>query len=344
MQIIRGSFDVVTTTEALGWAHVSERGEPALVQAVLNQEVIGEALADIHRPDLAAAGLGDGNAGYAIKFYRPIDEAYLPFIVVKADGGDAELPRAPSLGFKEFFAATFAAAPHAGRPRSFAGALWTDRTDAGALLQGKLRAGMVADSAVPAIERLIQDGIALLPLGGAPDRQAWRAGLTAQAGAFVDEAGNLALLRAVLEDNPMLVMAEWVEYDEPQFVQPSTRNPSPAPAEALELIITFSAGVSLDVVRESHRLPEFTPSGRSRWVAPVAEAAAAGAGNLLDRYPLSSGFAALLGAGTIHRLRVVPGALALRLLVLPVRGRTLEIDASGTGQNETRADGALVLV
>ncbi len=32
--------------------------EPVLVQAVLNQEIIGEALAENHRPDLAAAGFG----------------------------------------------------------------------------------------------------------------------------------------------------------------------------------------------------------------------------------------------------------------------------------------------
>ena len=160
--MIRGSFDKVTTTEAMGWAFAPGRAESVLVQAVLNQEILGEALADRHHPDLAAAGFGNGNAGFAIKFFRTIDAQYLPFISVKLNGGDAELPRAPLMGFKDFFTSLNRAKPYSGRHRSLIGGLWTDRTDATALLQGKLRTGALSPKAAPIIEKLVYYGLAAI--------------------------------------------------------------------------------------------------------------------------------------------------------------------------------------
>jgi len=344
--MIRGSFDVVTTAEALGWAYAPGQMEPVLVQAVLNQEVVGEALADIHRPDLAAAGVGDGNAGFAIRFFRAIDPLYLPFISVKVEGGDAELPRSPLAGFKEFFNAVHVAFPAAGRHRSLSGGLWTDRTDAASLLQGKTRIGTVPPSAAPVVEQLIHNGAAVVDLAAAPELSTWRSNLAACTGSLLDEPAMLALLRSVLEDNPMAVKADWLEYGETDFTQPTSRNPSPAPGECVELVIAFGEGVTLDVIRGSHKLPEFTLNGKSRWTTPSAGNAASAAGpmGLLDSLQAATDAVTLVGPGTIYRIRCELGTPALRLVILPARGRTVEVDASSVIKDEARRSGAMVLI
>jgi hypothetical protein len=68
--MVRGSVDEVMSTEVRGGAFSPGRKEPVLLQAVLNHEILGEASANIHRADLAAAGVGDGNSGYNIKLFR----------------------------------------------------------------------------------------------------------------------------------------------------------------------------------------------------------------------------------------------------------------------------------
>src|ERR1700761_1909947 len=74
---VRGSLDVVSTTGVLGWAYAAEDRAKLIVQALLNNAVIGESVANVHRADLAAVGMGDGNCGYKIDFYQEIDERYL---------------------------------------------------------------------------------------------------------------------------------------------------------------------------------------------------------------------------------------------------------------------------
>ncbi len=343
--MLRGSFDMVNTSEALGWAYAPGQREPVFVQAVLNQEVLGEAWADIYRPDLAAAGVGDGNAGFAIRFFRPIDPLYLPFISVKVDGGDAELPRSPSVGFKEFFSAMHVAFPTAARHRALNGGLWTDRIDAMALLQSKARIDALPAAIVPVLEQLISHGTAVFDLAAAPELSAWQADLTANTGKLLDNPAILTPLRSILEDNPIAVAADWVEQSETVFAQPSTRSASPSPGECAEIIIPFGDGVALDVIRSSHVLPEFTLNGKSRWTAPAADGAghAASAMGLLDRVALPAGTAALIGPGTIYQASLETGTVALRILCLPVRGRTVSI-ASGTSHKELRKSGVMVLV
>lgn len=324
--MIRGSFDVVTSTEALGWAFAPGQPEPVLVQAVLNQEILGEALAERHRPDLAAAGFGNGNAGFSIKFFRPIDPKYLPFISVKVDGGDAELPRAAVLGYKEFFSAVHRARPAAGRHRSLSGGLWTDRTDAAALLQSKMRIGTVRQEVAPVVEKLVHYGLTSLEISP-PELTSWRQETAAKAEALV-KAGEMAgVLSAVLKDIVLVARADWQSSDEPNYGQPSTRNPSPSPGECLELVLAFDDGVALDVVRASHMLPEFTVTGTSRWVTPAVEQVeTAEPMGLLDREALPPGRLTIVGPGTIYRLRCPAGAAALRLMVVPMRGRTVKME------------------
>ena len=114
----------------MGWAYSAESREKLTVQALLNHTIIGETIAELYRPDLAAVGFGDGYCGYHIGFYQEIDPLYLPFVVVKIDGGDVDLPRSSISGYSDFFAALYKQHPVTGRHRSVFGGLWTDRIDA----------------------------------------------------------------------------------------------------------------------------------------------------------------------------------------------------------------------
>jgi hypothetical protein len=341
--MIRGSVDIVTSTEIYGWAFSpGKRTSPISVQAILNNEILGESEAGIHRPDLAAAGLGNGNAGYIIKLFRPIDPMYLPFIAVKVDGGDAELPRAPMQGFAEFFSSLYRAHSSAGRHRSVFGGLWTDRTDAAAMLRGKTAAGIIPSDVGAVPGALIVNGLALLEHGETLHEPEWRAELQDKILDFLEQDIVLAPLRAVLEDNPLVVEAFWVRTEE-TFSQPSVQNPSPSPAECLQILLPFGEGVSLDIVRDSFALPEFTPAGASRWIAGADCVAAAGHG-LVDRYDLAPGTAALVGPGTIFRVSCSPAAAALKFLVLPERARPLSLAANASRREKLRDTGPKIMV
>lgn len=317
--MICGSFDVVTPTEAHGWAFSSVLNEPVLVQAVLNQEIIGEALAENHRPDLAAAGLGNGNSGYVIEFFREIDPLYLPFVSVKVEGGDAELPRAPQLGFVDFITSFHRANPSSGRHRSLLGGLWTDRTDASALLRGKMQIGQADSRMAAVLDQLINHGFAVLPPETALYAGAWLTSLQTTALRLMQDAALAPLLRVVLSDLPLAAKVEWVEPGEALLAQASTRNASPSPTECLDIVVPLGGGVKLDVVRESHKLPEFTSNGASRWSDPAARAV--NAHHFLDSYDLEPGTVAIIGAGTIYAPRCNSQSSVVRILTVPERGR-----------------------
>jgi hypothetical protein len=302
--MIRGSVDAVSTTEVLGWAYGPGRNDPILVQAVLNHEILGEALANQYRPDLAAAGLGDGHSGYLIKLYRPVDPLYLPFIRIRLDGGDAELPRAPHLGFADFFSNLYEKHPFAGRPRSVFGGLWTDRTDASALLRGKASTGLIAPALAPILQSLIYEGFALIPLGYP---------LSGPAGALSDPA-LAPLLLAILEDFPLLLQTTTAAGTSP-LAQPSAANPSPSPAECLALLLPPPEGAAFDIIRHSHSFPEFSPAGASRWTGQSHPQAAEG---FLDRHELPASTAALISPGAIYRT-IAPDSPITTLTLIPAR-------------------------
>jgi len=327
--MVRGSVDLVTVNEVHGWAYAGDRKGPVLVQAVLHHEIIGETAATIHRPDLAQAGLGDGNSGFIIGLFRPLDPLYLPFVAVKVNGGDAELPRGAELGFGDFFKSLYKTYPLCGRSRSLLGGLWTDRTDAAALLRGKLTVGHVAQAALPAVQALIHDGYAVMGLPTAPLEGQFRHAQAEAIAEVLEEAGLLLPLQAILEDQPLVLRAEFLS-SETSFSQASARSLSPSPAETLELLIPFGAGASVDVVRDGHRLPEFTLDGKSRWVTGgVAEA---GGQAWLDRLVLSPAEVMVVGAGTIYRASLVPGVAVLRVTVVPGRNLAMGVLESGVAE------------
>ncbi len=62
-----GHVDEVVNGQITGW--VCNRGRPdapVTVDLILNGETVVSAVADVHRPDLVAAGIGNGNHGYAL--------------------------------------------------------------------------------------------------------------------------------------------------------------------------------------------------------------------------------------------------------------------------------------
>ncbi len=324
---IRGSLDVITSTGVSGWAYAPEE-RSLTVQALLGHQVIGEAVANMHRPDLAAVGIGDGNCGYSIAFYEKVSPLHLPFVSVKPEGGDVELPRATISGYGDFFQALFRHWPVSGRHRSVLGGLWTDRVDASALLRGKREIEVIDAATAGAVDDLIQAGMMLLALPPSSAGRWDEVGGTADAEArcAIENALNapevIAVLRAVLEDQPLILRPQLCAA-ETAFRQPSAIMDLPSPAECLLLVTPLDgASVELEIVRDSHRLPEFTAGGESRWMSPTGAEALAGPHGIVDRYVLPPDTMAAIGPGLLHRVRV-PGTGAAMALAVPARAAPL---------------------
>ena len=366
---IRGSIDEVTPLGASGWVHDDQAREPLLVQALINGAVIGETIADLDRPDLASAGLGDGRCGFHIAFAGAIDPSQLAFVSVKPSRGDAELPRTNLTGFGEYFRALHARFPGAGRHRSVFGGLWTDRTDAARLLGGRVASGATPADLAPVLRSLIGEGYAVLKSALAPT--GFAAAEVALAGSL--DAGRpldprsepaarrllealpgvvfrdvaLRALRAVLDDNPLVYRAAFSRGNAGSFAQPSTVEALPSPAECIAVVACAGdEPAMLDLVRGSHLLPEFTSDGRSRWLV-----AGSGAGveiatshalsvEHVDVGPLDL---VLVGPGTLHRLRAPEGATAVSALCAPSRLSPLRFVSGEAGTFTVRHHSGAIL-
>ncbi len=342
---LRGSVDSLDVEGASGWIFDGDRGRPVVVQAMLDGRVIGEAAAELPRPDLAAAGLGDGRCGFEIAFYDEVDPALLPFVTVRPQGGDVELPRTNLTGFGEYFRALHARFPSAGRPRSVFGGLWTDRTDAPRLLAGRVASGATPADLAPALRSFIGEGYAVLKSALAPtgfaaaelalvesldaDRpldprseHAARRLLEALPGVVFRDVA-LRALRAILDDNPVIYRAALSRGNGGSFAQPSTVDALPSPAECVALVACAGAEpAQIDVVRGSHQLPEFTSDGRSRWLVAGASAGvelAMSHGLSVEHVEIGPLDLVLVGPGTMHRLRAPEGTAAITASCAPSR-------------------------
>jgi hypothetical protein len=336
---IRGSVDVVTTKRATGWAYAQGRRDDIVVQAVLSHEVIGDAIAADHRPDLAAVGMGKGNCGYTIEFYREIDPLYLPFVSIKVDGGDTELPRAGQLGFREFFAALHQNRPTAGRSRSVFGGLWTDRTDAAAILKAKGEIGQIDQETAAVLGQLIDRGLAVASLSDGSLTKRDNAINPDQVAALIEATPILPALRAAFDDNPLVLSAEICERDT-VLVQPSAEGIWPSAVECLIIASPVGEdGMAVEIVRDSHLLPEFTAGGVSRWASKQAHAGlevAAEQQGLMSRYELSPGNAAIIGPGTIYRLCCAGGSDGIKLSCVPSRALPMALVSDGARSETVR--------
>ena len=339
--IIRGALDEVSSRHVAGWAFCPDIESRLVVQARLGTEVIGEAVADGYRADLFELRMGDGKCAFKIQFRRELAPAYLPFVTVRPEGCDLELPRWHPLGLVEYFGAVFRGRPAAGRHRSIFGGLWIGRVDAAAVLRGKLEIGQIAREDAPAVAGLVQDGVAVVEgQPGLPEAGAVDAALLGR----LFGADLARLLQGVLEDRLVVLGAEIVAASLP-VRQASTESGMAGQNEVLALVAPLGrAAVQVDVVRGSHAAPEFTADGRSRWV----DAGAVGAGlealaghGLLDGYAVTPGSVAIVAPGTLYALRCQDGA-ALHLVVVPARGVPASAMQSGRAPQTLAPNGVQI--
>jgi hypothetical protein len=349
--MIRGSVDTITSKFASGWIYSDAQKESLSVQAMINDEVVGKALANLQRPDLEAAGFGDGRCGFEIQFTNEINSLYLPFIQVMLAGTDLELRRWAGAGFGDYFRALYQRYPNTGRSASVLGGLWIDRTDASALLKGRTDIGVLAPREANCVARLIQDGVFVM----ARDRKenATSSGqrassdlVAAVADAMFDE-DVLKILRAILDDHPVAVRADAVKSGEKDFIQMSAIEELPSPAECLGLICPEDEqAISVDVVRGGHRFPEFLSDGLSRWAHAAAErnvTASLSPDLPVDRHLVPRGSSMFISPGTLYRIGAAAGG-ALRILVLPSRLSLLRFHKKAPRGELTHKSGARIWI
>lgn len=323
--MIRGSVDAVTKKHVSGWIYADGKADPVSVEAVINNQVVGSAVADMLRPDLAKAGFGEGKCGFEIRFKHDIDPVYLPFIQIRMAGTDLELRRWAAAGFQEYFRALYQRYPHSGRSASVFGGLWTDRTDASAVLKGRADIGLMAPADANCIARFIHDGAVVIARDSSRTSQNGaraKVDLPAAVGEVLFDEAILRVLRGILDDNPVAIRADAIDTDQIESLQISALEDLPSPAECLGLVYpNRDKATAVEVVRGSHRFPEFLPDGLSRWTHAAAERTAKAtlsADLPVDRHLVPKGSALLIGPGALSRIRV-DGGSATRLLVLPSR-------------------------
>ena len=342
MTAVRGSLDIVSSLGAMGWAYDPEARQKMTVQALLNHAVIGEVVADIHRPDLAAVGMGDGNCGFNISFYQPIDPLYLPFVVVKPEGSDLDLPRGTISGYNEFFSVLYRKFPVTSRTRSVFGGLWTDRIDAVPLMHDRIGIGMIPAAMGDVVSDFIRTGFAIIegspsqPEEAKPTPSGRRGGNTvgtaqraktpdlAEAAQAILRVGPVVdMMKLILEGLPLALSVHVIEGFEEGFRQASAMEVVSSPAECVTLVTSLDdKAVELDVIRESHLFPEFSSAGESRWTTPSSGAAidvALRQHGMIDNHRVHPGNVAIIGPGLIHRVRTEPGTMALRMHCTPSR-------------------------
>ncbi len=89
---VAGYVDTTTSWGAVGWAWMPDAPERAVeVEAVLDGRVIGRALADQMRADLAASGRGSGRYGFTLQFTAPLIGDAVPEFRVPQPSGATKL-------------------------------------------------------------------------------------------------------------------------------------------------------------------------------------------------------------------------------------------------------------
>ncbi|MBE7211783.1 MAG: hypothetical protein INR65_12255 [Gluconacetobacter diazotrophicus] len=342
--ILKGAVDRLDGDGAVGWFYGSEYSEPPTIHAFLHHELIGQGVADSYRPDLEQVGFGDGRCGFDVRFDRFIDPAYLPMVSIRPRDVDLQLlAPSSSAAYMDVIGTAFSAHAGSGRSRSVLGGLWTDRTDAPQVLAGRIAVGACAADLQPALQELIRGGHVVLHHGLAPngvsarDETSFRLAASPDAAAG-DEAGlraalgNIAnllfrdgavrILRAAFDDQPVVYRIETVS-GRTEFAQVSASDASPSPGECAAIYVgNSSAPVRLELVRDSHELPEFGPDGLSRWTAAGGRALsrfAAEAGLSIETVELGPLDLAIVGPGLMHRVVADADAPAFRAVVAPRR-------------------------
>ena len=97
--MLRGSLDIVGREHVAGWVQDSEHPERAVSVLITDgDELLGRVVANHHRPDLAAAGLGSGRDGFELWLPRGGLSALTRHVVhAVSEAGGTELSNSPKL-------------------------------------------------------------------------------------------------------------------------------------------------------------------------------------------------------------------------------------------------------
>jgi len=100
--LVRGKLmgNVATTDHAgaTGWAlDEAHPGAPVAVEFVARGAVVAHALAELRRPDLAMAGVGEGRCGFVVRLRRPLPAGRDHLLQVRRVGDGADVPGSPLL-------------------------------------------------------------------------------------------------------------------------------------------------------------------------------------------------------------------------------------------------------
>lgn len=366
---MKGSVDQVTAEGSVGWLFAEASGRKPVVQAYLRHRLMGQAVADLYRPDLEQVGLGDGRHGFEIRFDETIDPGYLPFISIRPEGYDLAIPSHGNKGLIDLVRRIAGEYPTASRHRSVLGGLWTDRLDAPALLAGRLATGSVHGQARRPLSDLISRGVAKLAGGTheagnrprpgpheidlitqvaqfprqADMEEALRPALSSLADFFFNET-LVHVLRGAFDDHPVAYRIDVLASPQSGFAQACAVEILPSPGECALLYMCAGAGARVDIVRDSHELAEFSDSGQSRWTAQgnaaIRELVEA-KGASIEAMELDWPDMLLVGPGTVHRVVAQPGCPVLRVLLAPRRVTpTRFLSGEGSWLEVTHASGA----
>jgi hypothetical protein len=366
--MISGSIDKLTPQGAVGWIYRADSETPAKIRAFLDNELIGETVADLYRPDLHQVGLGDGHCGFEMAFGRQLTESQLPFIKIKPEKIDLSLSLTDKSIYLDLLHAVLRHSAGAGRNRSVLGGLWTDRTDAAEVLAGRIAVGSCPAELQPMLQELIQNGFVVLPGALAPkglqakdavalarlDRRMTAEG-EAELKELLDVMAKLLfrdspvrLLRTVFDDHPVVYRLDRVT-DEAAFHQAAVVDALPSPAECMLLYVGApgSAG-RLEYIRDSHEMGEFGPQGFSRWTREGAGelgCLAEKQGLSLAEVEFSNLDLVLVSPGLVHRVVGSEDAPVLRGLAAPRRVTPTRFLSGLNGWTEaTHVSGARVRV
>jgi hypothetical protein len=264
-------------------------------------------------------------------------------------GTDLELSRWVGAGFGDYFRALHERYPRAGRAASVYGGLWTDRTDAAALLKGRTDVGIVTPRDANSVARFIQDGS--LVVMRRDEKKLASSTVTASdiptavAEAIFDE-DLLRVLRAIFDDHPVAIRADVLDSDEPEFSQTSALEDLPSPAECMSLVFPFgSQSTTVGVVRGAHRFPEFLVTGLSRWSHEASKfiAQSLSLEMPVDQHKVSRGSVIMIGPGALSRVLAASGR-ALRVLLLPSRLSLLRFQKKAPRGELAHGSGARIWV
>src|SRR5204862_5643459 len=94
--MLRSHVDVVSRREVAGWAQDDAQPDTPVSLLILdNDELVGRVLANRHRPDLEAAGIGSGRHAFRYEFTSPLSAGERHVIRVCRERDGANLHRSP---------------------------------------------------------------------------------------------------------------------------------------------------------------------------------------------------------------------------------------------------------